>query len=271
MVGLIPLFAVETLEPELLDASRHSRSGSNGSSCIARPDRQRRLHADHGQWERRLLSIVDREQLRRVLKIMLDENEFLSPYGIRALSRFHHEHPYVLRSTAPTTGSTTSRRNRHRPVRRQLQLAGPGLVPGQLLLVEACRSSTTTSATSSRWSARPVPGTLMTLQEVAHELPRRLTRFSWGRGRTRPVAGAHRALQSDPHWRDYVLFHEYFHGDNGAGLGASHQTGWTGLVAKMLQQSGLSRHAAAKAPALPSERAPRRVAGPPLQCPDSSS
>ena len=172
---------------------------------------------------------------------MLDETEFLSPYGIRALSRVHQEHPYVCCSTAQSIGSTTSRRESTTgAVRRQLQLARAGLVSGQL---PADRVAAEVPPLLRRRLQGRVPDRLGPDDEAV----RRWRPSSRGGchaiflrdddGR-RPVYGGIERFQTDPHWRDLMLFHEYFHGDNGAGLGASHQTGWTGLVAKLLQQSG---------------------------------
>ncbi len=241
MVGLIPLFGVETLEPEVVDRL---------------PDFKRRMQwfvdnrpdlADHvvevqtldGNI-RRLLSIVTQDQLPRVLRFMLDENEFLSPYGIRALSRYHRAHPYTLHVDG------TEHRVDYEPAESRSGLfggnsnwRGPIWFPVNFLLIESLQKF--------HWflgDALTVPcptgsATRMNLWEVAAELSRRLTHiFGMGPDGRRPVFGARTRLSDDPHWRDLVPFHEYFDGETGAGLGASHQTGWTGLVAKLLQQSG---------------------------------
>jgi hypothetical protein len=189
---------------------------------------------------RRLLSITTRAQLPRVLRYMLDENEFLSPYGIRALSRFHQAHPYIL------TVDGTEHCVDYEPAESRTALfggnsnwRGPIWFPVNYLLIEALQRLhyfygdrlLVPLPTGSERQA--------TLWEVAEELSRRLTRlFLRDANGRRPVYGGTEVFQQDPCWRDLVLFYEYFHGDNGAGLGASHQTGWTALVAKLLQQSG---------------------------------
>jgi hypothetical protein len=241
MVGLIPLFAVETLEPELLDCLPAFKKRLEWF-VAHRPDLTDNVACmrTHGEAERRLLSIVDRAQLTRVLKIMLDENEFLSPYGIRALSRFHRANPYVLHVDG------VEHRVDYEPAESATGLfggnsnwRGPIWMPVNFLLVEALQKFHHYFGNELKVECPTGSGVFMTLQEVATDLSQRLTRIflkdSSGR---RPVAGEIERFQTDPHWADYVLFHEYFHGDNGAGLGASHQTGWTGLVAKLLQQSG---------------------------------
>jgi len=189
---------------------------------------------------RRLLAITTRDQIPCVLRYMLDEGEFLSPYGIRALSQFHREHPYILAVNG------TEHRVAYEPAESTTGLfggnsnwRGPIWFPVNYLLIESLQ----------KWhyfygDALTVPlptgsERQMTLWEVAAELSRRLTRiFLRDANGRRPVYGGTQKFQQDPHWRDLLLFYEYFHGDNGAGIGASHQTGWTALVAKLLQQSG---------------------------------
>ena len=241
MVGLIPLFAVETLEPELLDCLPAFKKRLEWF-VAHRPDLTDNVACmrTHGESERRLLAIVDRERLTQVLKIMLDENEFLSPYGIRALSRFHREHPYVLHV------DDVDHRVDYEPAESSTGLfggnsnwRGPVWMPVNFLLVEALQKFHHYFGNELKVECPTGSGTFMTLQEVATDLSQRLTRvFLKDAAGRRPVAGALERFQTDPHWEGYVLFHEYFHGDNGTGLGASHQTGWTGLVAKLLQQSG---------------------------------
>ncbi|HEX8921447.1 MAG TPA: hypothetical protein VF766_08200 [Pyrinomonadaceae bacterium] len=241
MVGLIPLFAVETLEPEMLEhlpgfrrrmewfiKNRPDLTGNVASMDIP------------GRKERRLLSVVNQDRLRRILKKMLDEREFLSPYGVRALSRFHQEKPYILRldgkehrvdyepgdSTTELFGGNSNWR-------------GPVWFPVNYLLIESLQKFHHYLGDDFKVECPTDSGQMMTLAEVAAELSRRLSRlFLRGEDGRRPVHGNVEKFQTDPHWRDLLLFYEYFHGDNGAGLGASHQTGWTGLVAKLLQQSG---------------------------------
>jgi len=241
MVGLIPLFAVETLEPELvnrlpgfkrrLEWFIDNRPDLTGScACMRTP----------GQGERRLLSIVDPDRLSRVLRFMLDEQEFLSPYGIRAVSRFHKDHPYTL------SVDGMEHRVDYEPAESSTGLfggnsnwRGPIWFPVNYLIIESLQKFHYYLGDDYKVECPTGSGRMMTLWEVAAELSRRLTRiFLRGRDGRRPVYGGTEKFQTDPHWRDLILFHEYFHGDNGAGVGASHQTGWTGVVAKLLQQSG---------------------------------
>jgi hypothetical protein len=245
MVGLIPLFAVETLEPELLDRLPAFKRRLEWF-IDNRPDLTRHLASMRapGKGERRLLSIVNQEQLRRTLKYMFDEREFLSAYGIRALSRFHQHNPYVLRVNG------TQHRVDYEPAESATALfggnsnwRGPVWFPVNFLLIESLQKFHHYFGESFKIEFPTGSGTMMTLADVAAELSRRLTsiftRDSDGR---RPLFRSIEKFQTDPHWRDMILFHEYFHGDSGTGLGASHQTGWTGLVTKLLQQSGELRN-----------------------------
>jgi hypothetical protein len=241
MVGLIPLFAVETLEPEALVRLsgftrrlewfvEHRPDLTEGVACMRTP----------GHGERRLLSVVDAERLRDILRIMLDEREFLSPFGIRALSRIHKDHPYVLNIDGHEY------RVDYEPAESSTGLfggnsnwRGPIWFPVNLLLVESLQKFHHYLGDGFTVECPTGSGRTMTLWEVAGEISRRLTRiFLRDESGRRPVFGRLDKFQADPHWRDLVLFHEYFHGDNGAGVGASHQTGWTAVVAKLLQQSG---------------------------------
>jgi hypothetical protein len=241
LVGLIPLLAVQTLESDVL--KRHDGFRRRLDWFIQhRPD----LTGDvacmrtAGHRERRLLSIVDGDRLRRVLKVMLDEKEFLSPYGIRAISQIHRDHPYVLRvdgseyrvdyePAESTTGLFGGNSN----------WRGPIWFPINFLLVEALQKFHHYFGEQYKVECPTGSGQMMTLWEVAAEISRRLTRvFLEDNQGKRPVFGHVEQFQRDPNWHDLIPFHEYFHGDTGAGVGASHQTGWTALVAKLLQQSG---------------------------------
>jgi len=241
MVGLIPLFAVETLEPDVmkrlpgfrkrLEWFIDNRPDLIGNvACMRTP----------GMEERRLLSVVTQDHLRRVLKVMLDENEFLSPYGIRALSRFHKESPYKLGVNG------TEHRVDYEPAESSTGLfggnsnwRGPIWFPVNYLLIESLQKFHYYLGDDFKVECPTGSGQMLTLWEVAAEISRRLSRiFLRDTEGRRPVFGQIEKFQTDPHWQDLVLFHEYFHGDDGAGIGASHQTGWTGLVAKLLQQSG---------------------------------
>jgi hypothetical protein len=186
------------------------------------------------------LCIVNPDRLPRVLKLMLDENEFLSPYGIRAVSRVHKEHPYVFNVNG------MEHRVDYEPAESSTGLfggnsnwRGPIWMPVNYLLIESLQKFDYCLGSDFKVECPIGSGQMMSLWEVAAELSRRLTRiFLRNADGRRPVYGGIAKFQTDPHWRDLILFHEYFHGDNGAGIGASHQTGWTGLVAKLIQQSG---------------------------------
>src|SRR5437773_897131 len=240
MVGLIPLFAVETLESEIVDRLpgfkrrmqwfiEHRPELSNHIETETTPDSQ----------VRRFLSLVNRRQLRRVLKYMLDEQEFLSPHGIRALSRFHQDHPYLLHMNGmehrvdyepadSTTGLFGGNSN----------WRGPVWFPVNFLLIESLQKFHHYLGDDFLVECPTGSGKMLTLWEVAEELSHRLTRiFLRALDGRRPLYGGAERFQTDPHWRDLILFYEYFHGDNGAGIGASHQTGWTALLAKLMQQN----------------------------------
>jgi hypothetical protein len=243
MVGLIPLFAVETLEPEVLERLPgfkrrlewfidNRRDLIGNVACMRSP----------GRGERRLLSIVDRDQLRRVLRFMLDENEFLSPYGIRALSRYHKDNPYML------SVNGNQYRVDYEPAESSTGLfggnsnwRGPIWFPVNFLLIESLQKFHHYLGDDFKVEFPARSGNMLTLWDVAAELSRRLSQiFLKDEKGERPVYRGIQKFQSDPNWKDQILFHEYFDGDTGRGLGASHQTGWTGLVTKTLQQSGES-------------------------------
>jgi len=190
--------------------------------------------------ERRLLSVAYRERLEKVLKKMLDESEFLSPYGIRAVSRYHKDNPYILNvngdehrvdyepaeSTSGLFGGNSNWR-------------GPIWFPVNYLLIESLQRFHHYYGDDLKVECPTGSGIMMNLWDVSQELSRRLSHIFLRDGDgNRAVFGADEKMQRDPHFRDHLLFHEYFHGDNGSGVGASHQTVWTGLVAKLLQQSG---------------------------------
>jgi hypothetical protein len=190
---------------------------------------------------RRLLSIVNEEKLRRILGRMLDENEFFSPHGIRSLSRVHREHPFIFQYGGQESrvdylpgdsdsGMFGGNSNWRGPVWMPVNF----LLFGSLLRLYAYYGDDFTAECPTG------SGRFLTLFEIAQELGKRLTSIFLrdGSGR-RPVNGMAEKFQSDPHWRDLVLFYEYFHGDNGAGIGASHQTGWTGCIARIIQLMGV--------------------------------
>jgi hypothetical protein len=241
MVGLIPLFAVETLEPEVLDRLPDFKRRLEWF-IDNRPDLTESLACmrSTGMGERRLLSIADEDQLRSILKYMLDEREFLSPYGIRALSRFHQENPYALNING------TEHRVDYEPGESSTGVfggnsnwRGPIWFPLNFLLVESLQKFHHYLGNDFKVEFPTGSGNMKTLWDVAGELSRRMTNiFLRDEKGHRPVFGNLDKFQTDPHWRDLLLFHEYFHGDSGSGVGASHQTGWTGVVTKLMQQSG---------------------------------
>jgi hypothetical protein len=238
MVGLIPLYAVEILEPELLDQL---------------PDFKRRLEwfleyrpdlaalvshwNEPGRGNRRLLSLLRGHRMKRLLKRMLDEAEFLSDLGVRSMSRAHLEHPYVFDCMDNPLSV------RYQPAESESGIfggnsnwRGPVWFPVNFLLITSLRRFAEYYGPEFRIEYPTGSGTLVSIDEVADALAERLTRlFRRDEAGRRPVFGEQAKFQTDPHFRDYLLFHEYFHGDNGRGVGASHQTGWTGLVARLLQ------------------------------------
>jgi hypothetical protein len=191
-----------------------------------------------GEHSRRLLSVVNRSRLERILQRLFDESEFLSPYGIRSLSRYHKDHPYHVNvdgssfevnyepaeSETGTFGGNSNWR-------------GPIWFPTSYLLIEAFAKFTEAFGPDFRVKAPAGKGTAVTPHDMAREVADRMikifTRDEFGRRR---IYGGTEKFQQDPHWRDLLLFNEYFHGDNGAGLGANHQTGWTGLVASLIDE-----------------------------------
>ena len=241
MVGLIPLFAVATIESDTLDALPNFKRRLQWF-IDNRPDLTGNINCARtpGKGERRLLAVAYRDRLQKVLKIMLDEAEFLSPYGVRALSRYHKDAPYVLE----VNGS--EHRVDYEPAESSSGLfggnsnwRGPVWFPVNYLLIESLQKFHHYYGDDLKVECPTGSGTWMNLWEVSQELSRRLSRiFLKDENGRRPVFGESDKFQTDPHFRDHIWFNEYFHGDNGSGLGASHQTGWTGLVAKLLQQSG---------------------------------
>jgi hypothetical protein len=240
MVGLVPLFAVETLEPEMLE--RLTGFTARMQWFLDNVPAARR-HIDMSQSSavgvRHMLSLVSRERLVRVLGYMLDQDEFLSPYGIRALSKFHQKHPYILRFDG------TEYRVDYEPAESRTgtfggnsNWRGPVWFPNNFLLIESLQRFHHYYGDSLQVEYPTGSGRRATLWEVAAELSRALSAIFLRNGDgQRPVYGGTERFQKDPHWRDLILFYEYFHGENGAGLGASHQTGWTALVAKLIEQN----------------------------------
>ncbi len=235
MVGLLPLCAASTFDGQLLKqypelAERMQRF------LTARPELIESIHDPRktGVAGRRLTSILDEHKLRRVLAKMLDENEFLSEFGIRSLSRFHAEHPYVFNAGGQEY------RVAYLPAESDTGMfggnsnwRGPIWMPVNGLIIRALMQYYGYYGDDFKVECPTGSGRLMTLYQVAEEISRRLSNiFLKDKNGHRPVYGGSEKFQNDPHWRDLILFYEYFHGDNGAGLGASHQTGWTGIVAR---------------------------------------
>jgi hypothetical protein len=240
-VGLLPLLAVETIEPDLLAMLPDFRSRlawflehrTDLAGLVSR-------WQEPGMGERRLLALARGHRMKRVLKRMLDPEEFLSDHGIRAVSRYHAEHPFALQVDGQSYQvSYEPGESRTGLFGGNSNWRGPVWFPINFLLIEALQKFHHYYGDGFLVECPTGSGMKRTLWEVADELSRRLTHIFLrdGNGR-RPVFGTNEVFQSDPHWRDCVPFHEYFHGDTGAGVGASHQTGWTALIAKLLEQTG---------------------------------
>ena len=243
MVGLLPLCATTVIEP--WQRERVPRLMATLTERVRRmPELLQSIHPTGpghlGYGDRGIAALVNPERLRRILTRMLDEHEFLSPYGIRALSRYHAEHPYIF-----NVGSQEYRVN-YLPAESDTGMfggnsnwRGPIWMPVNALLIRALLSYYLYYGDNFKIECPTGSGNMMNLFEVARDIANRLTRiFLQDKSGRRPVYGATEKFQTDPHWKDYILFYEYFHGDNGAGLGASHQTGWTGLVAKLIELFG---------------------------------
>ncbi|MGA3120479.1 MAG: glucosidase [Polyangiaceae bacterium] len=248
MVGVIPLFAVEVLESTVLDRLPNFKKRMDWFLAnrfdLARHISYLETSTERADGSRRLLAVPSRERLQRVLRHVLDENEFLSPYGIRALSRVHRDHPYVLdaggrqyqveyvpgESASGLFGGNSNWR-------------GPVWFPLNYLLVESLQRYHHFYGDELRVECPTGSGRWLTLGEVAVELARRLSSIFLpdAEGR-RPCHGSNARYAVDPHWKNLVLFHEYFHGDDGRGVGASHQTGWTALVVRCLAEVARARH-----------------------------
>lgn len=241
LVGLIPLLAVETLDRDLLDSMpifrrrldwythKHKEAAFNVQA----------IH-EEGEERRRLIAFLSEERLLRILHHMLNEDEFFSPHGIRAVSKYHEEHPVTVEvggesfsidyqpaeSTSGLFGGNSNWR-------------GPIWFPLNFLLIEALQRFHHYFGDDFKVECPTGSGIHLSLWEVAEEISHRLmSLFKQDSDGRRPIYGGTEKFQTDPHWRNLILFNEYFHGDNGAGLGATHQTGWTGVVAKLIQQSG---------------------------------
>jgi Glycosyl hydrolase family 63 C-terminal domain len=243
MVGLLPLCATTVIEPwqrervpRVMEVTRER--------VLRMPELLQSIHPTGpghlGHDERGIIALVNPQRLRRILSRMLDEEEFFSPYGIRALSRYHVEHPYVFNVDGQEY------RVNYLPAESDSGMfggnsnwRGPIWLPVNVLLIRALLQYYLYYGDDFKVECPTGSGNMMNLFEVAREIANRLAKiFLRDESGRRPVYGGTQKFQTDPNWKDYILFYEYFHGDNGAGLGASHQTGWTGLVAKLIEIFG---------------------------------
>ncbi len=244
MVGLLPLCSTTVIEKWQRERVP-TATAMFQARMLQMPELMESVHPSgpghFGVYERGLVALVNPDRLRRILTKVLDENEFLSPYGIRSLSKFHEQHPYIIHvggreyrvdyipgeSNSGMFGGNSNWR-------------GPIWMPVNVILIRALLNYYLYYGDTFKIECPTGSGNMKNLFEVAKEISDRLSKiFLKNEEGRRPVYGGTEKMQSDPHWRDYILFYEYFHGENGAGLGASHQTGWTGLVAKCIQLFGV--------------------------------
>jgi Glycosyl hydrolase family 63 C-terminal domain len=243
MVGLLPLCAVTVVEKYQRESAPAALKQFQ-RRVESMPELMKSIHptgpGHFGVKERGIVALVNEDRLRRILTRMLDENEFLSPYGIRALSRYHAEHPYVFHvdgqeyrvdylPAESNTGMFGGNSN----------WRGPIWMPVNGLIIRGLLNLYLYYGDNFKIECPTGSGKMMNLFEVSKEIGRRLESiFLQDKQGRRPVYGGAQKFQTDPHWRDYILFYEYFQGDNGAGLGASHQTGWTGVIARVIHLYG---------------------------------
>jgi hypothetical protein len=244
MVGLLPLCATTIIEKSQRESIPEALA-QLAERMRRMPELVKTIHptgqGHFGVAERGIMALVNPDRLRRILTRMLDENEFLSPYGIRSLSKFHERNPYLFHvggqeyrvdylPAESNTGMFGGNSN----------WRGPIWMPVNVMILRALLNFYLYYGDNFKIECPTGSGKMMNLFEVSKDIADRLSRIFLRdeRGR-RPVNGGTEKFQSDPHWRDHLLFYEYFHGDNGAGLGASHQTGWTGCVAKIIQLYGV--------------------------------
>ena len=247
MVGLMPLLPVSSLDLTKLEGELGDEFRRRLEWFLKRqPEMVAQATQGHDGTGRQLtLSFLDEKRLRRILAVMLDEEEFLGPHGIRSLSQRHREHSYTLAVDGETYVDA------YEPAESSSGMfggnsnwRGPIWMPVNVLLIEALRRYHQHYGDAFKVECPTGSGVLMTLEEVADEISRRLVAiFETQPDGTRPLYGGTEKFQRDPHWRENLLFYEYFHGDNGAGIGASHQTGWTGLVAVLIEQLARQRGA----------------------------
>jgi hypothetical protein len=241
VVGFMPVFAVATIDQQVVDARPGFKSRMKWF-VEHRPDLCGNIASitKQGVEQRTLLSVVPKERLLRILSRVFDENEFLSPGGLRSLSRVHKDNPFVLTVDGEShTVDYEPAESRTNMFGGNSNWRGPVWFPVNFLMVEALQRFHHYFGDDLQVEFPTRSGRKMNLSDAAAELSRRLSRiFLQGPDGRRAVFGANEKFQTDPNFRDYIPFHEYFNGDTLAGLGASHQTGWTALVAKLLQQSG---------------------------------
>jgi hypothetical protein len=235
MVGLLPLCATTVIEKWQRESVPRAMA-----QILTRLRRMPELMESIHPTGPGHFALLNPARLRRILTKMLDENEFLSPYGIRSISKFHEQHPYVFHVKGAeyrvdylpgesNTGMFGGNSN----------WRGPVWMPVNAMIIRALLNFYLYYGDNFKIECPTGSGKMMNLFEVSKEISERLTRiFTRNEHGRRPVYGGTEKFQTDPHWRDHILFYEYFHGDNGAGLGASHQTGWTGLVAKLIELYG---------------------------------
>jgi hypothetical protein len=244
MVGLLPLCATTVVEKWQRESIPRAMA-QLGERLRRMPELASSIHptgpGHYGVDERGVIALVNPERLRRILEKMLDENEFLGPYGIRSLSKFHEQHPFIFHVEGQefrvdylpgesNTGMFGGNSN----------WRGPVWMPVNIMIIRSLLNFYLYYGDNFKVECPTGSGNMMNLFAVAKEIADRLAGiFLQDENGRRPLYGGTEKFQTDPHWRDLILFYEYFHGDNGAGLGASHQTGWTGLVAKTIQLFGL--------------------------------
>ena len=232
LVGIIPLYAAETLKMDDIEPLQefranfqwfiHNRSQLTGSCC----------HSIEAK-RQFALTVIDKMQLRRILERLLDPNEFLSPYGIRSLSKYHQQHPFVF-GTNEVRYDAAESDNKIKGGNSNWR--GPLWFPTNFLIIESLRILGAAYGDDFKLSIPGDPGGSRDLKEIAGEIANRMIRiFTRNETGIRPVYGGTTKFQQDPYWKDLILFYEFYHGDNGAGLGASHQTGWSALVAALIE------------------------------------
>jgi hypothetical protein len=236
MVGLIPLFAIETLEPDLIEKFPHFKRRLEWFLNY-RPELAALVSSKiEDKGIRRRFSLIRGDKLSRILSRMLDESEFLSEYGIRALSKYHLEHPYEFTTENEVyTVKYVPAESETRMFGGNSNWRGPIWFPVNYMIIESLVKFHEFFGPEYTVEHPTGSGKYMNMKQVAEELSKRLIKiFTKDRSGHRPVYGNDKKFQEDPHFKDYFMFYEYFHGDNGRGVGASHQTGWTGLVADLL-------------------------------------